>query len=63
MQNTTVLVPMMLFGWVPITILSFLLFKKPHHAVLFSVLGGMLFLPQFKYDLPTFPDFNNKGYE
>ena len=47
---------MMLFGWIPITILSFWLLK-PHHAVLFSVLGGWLFLPEAGYDLPGIPGY------
>lgn len=59
MENQTVLVPMMLFGWIPISILSFWLLR-PHHAVLFSMIGGWLFLPMTGYDIRGFPDFDKK---
>ena len=56
MENTTVIVPMMLFGWVPLSILFFWILK-PHHAVLVSILGGWLFLPMAAYNLPGIPEY------
>ena len=53
----TNLVPLMLFGWIPVTVLSFFLFK-PHQAVLFSVIGGWLFLPMAVYDLQGLPAYS-----
>lgn len=50
-------VPVMLFGWIPLTILAFLILR-PHHAVLFSVIGGWLFLPMASYDLPGLPEYS-----
>ncbi len=47
----------MLFGWIPLTALCFMVLR-PHHAVLFSVIGGWLFLPIAGYDLPGFPEYN-----
>lgn len=46
----------MLFGWIPISAFFFLQFK-PHHAVLFTIIGGWLFLPQYVYDVPGLPDY------
>jgi hypothetical protein len=47
----------MLFGWVPLTIYLFFI-QPPHRAVLFSVIGGWLFLPMAGYDLPGLPPFD-----
>jgi len=53
----TLLVPIMLFGWVPFTI--FLFFRLPaHRAVLVSVIGGWLLLPMTGYDLPGLPSYS-----
>ena len=53
----TILVPIMLFGWIPFTIFLFLS-CKPHHAALVSVIGGWLLLPQTGYNLPGLPEYN-----
>lgn len=51
----TFLAPIVLFGWIPLAVIFF--FKlKPHHAVLFSVIGGWLFLPTVGFDLPGLPE-------
>lgn len=50
----TILVPIMMFGWVPLTIIFFF-FLRPRTAVLCSVIGGFLFLPMATYDLPGIP--------
>ncbi len=47
----SIFVPLALFGWLPLSIYFFLVLK-PHQAVLFSVIGGGLFLPMTGYDLP-----------
>ena len=52
-----ILVPIMLFGWFPFTIFLFLS-CKPHYAVLISVIGGWLLLPQAGYNLPGLPEYN-----
>jgi len=53
----TILVPIMLFGWVILTVILFFTLK-PHRAVLFSVIGGCLFLPMVSYNLPGFPEYS-----
>jgi hypothetical protein len=53
----TLLVPIMLFGWVPFTILVFK-FVEPHKAVLYSAIGGALFLPTTGYSIPGLPDYD-----
>lgn len=50
-------VPTMLFGWVPLTIILFLILK-PRRAVICSVFGGFLFLPLASYDWPGLPAFS-----
>lgn len=45
------LIPVALFGWIPLTIFLFL-HLKPHHAAMVSVIGGTLFLPMAGYDPP-----------
>lgn len=53
----TLLVPVMLFGWVPLSILFFSL-MHPRKAVLCIVIGGFLFLPMAQYDLPNIPAYS-----
>lgn len=53
----TLLVPVMLFGWIPLTILFFLV-MRPRTAVLCSVIGSFLFLPMATYDLPGIPAYS-----
>ncbi len=50
------LVPLMLFGWIPLTIILFF-YLKPHRAVIFSVIGGCLLLPTYGYNLPGIPGY------
>jgi len=52
----TILVPVMLFGWVPLTVFFFFKFP-PQRAVLYSVVGGVLFLPMASYDLSSIPSY------
>jgi len=40
----TLMVPIALFGWIPVTLLLFLLLP-PRRAVLISMLGAWMFLP------------------
>jgi hypothetical protein len=47
----------MLFGWAPLTVCLFFTLK-PHHAVLFAVVGGWLFLPATGYDWPGLPGYS-----
>ncbi|KJS28621.1 MAG: hypothetical protein VR64_23885 [Desulfatitalea sp. BRH_c12] len=53
----TFLVPVMLFGWVPLAVLFFVRLQ-PHRAVLATVIGGWLLLPMAGYDLPGFPEYS-----
>lgn len=52
----TILVPIMLFGWVPLTILLFMRLPA-HRAVLVTVIGGWLFLPMVSYNVPGIPAY------
>jgi hypothetical protein len=53
----TTLVPIMLIGWIPLSIVFFDMLK-PHRAVLCSLIGGTLFLPLAGYDIPGLPDYS-----
>ncbi len=55
----TTLVPIMLFGWVPLTIILFYIMPS-RTAVLCSVIGGTLFLPMASYDLPGIPIYKKE---
>jgi hypothetical protein len=52
----TPLIPIMLFGWVPFTVILFF-HLKPHQAVLISVIGGWLLLPMTGYNVPGIPPY------
>ena len=56
----TYLVPIMLFGWVPLSILFFSTLK-PHHAALVCIIGGMLFLPMAGYNFSGFPEYDKSN--
>ena len=45
------LIPLMMFGWIPFTIILFQKFPA-QKAILISVIGGVLFLPVASYDIP-----------
>lgn len=51
------LVPIALFGWVPLLLGAFALLPA-RRAVLLAYLAGWLFLPVAEYDLPGFPDWD-----
>ena len=53
----TLLVPIMLYGWIPLSIIFFFR-MPPRKAVLFSVIGGVLFLPMAKYKIPLLHYFD-----
>lgn len=50
------LVPIMLFGWIPMVIVSFAMLQ-PRRAVIAAYLIGWLFLPVATYDIPGFVDY------
>ena len=52
----TLFVPIMMFGWVPLTIIFFMTMHT-RTAVLCSVIGGVLFLPMASYNLPGIPEY------
>jgi len=53
----TFLVPLIFFGWIFLSIIFFLLLK-PHKAVLITLIGGVLFLPQAQYAIEGFPNLS-----
>jgi hypothetical protein len=53
------MVPLALFGWVPLSIYFFST-RPAHRAVLYTVIGGVLFLPMTGYNLPGFPDYTKE---
>ncbi len=55
----TPLVPLMLIGWVPFTIFLCNKFKS-HKAVIISVIGGVMFLPQIGFEIPGLPDYDKR---
>ncbi len=52
----TPLVPVVMFGWIFVTIILFFIFT-PQRAVIISVVGGLLFLPMATYSFPIIPDY------
>ena len=53
----TPLVPLVLFGWVPLGIAAFGTMQA-RTATLVVVIGGWLFLPMATYGIPGFPDYS-----
>lgn len=45
-----------LWGWVPVVLVLFMIFP-PRRAVVISLIGSWLFLPQLYYDVPLVPDY------
>lgn len=56
-MGMTPLVPLAMFGWIP---LALQLFKRlrPHHAVIAGFLLAWMFLPQYDYKLPGLPNYS-----
>ncbi len=52
----TILVPVALFGWIPLILLLFLLLP-PRRAVIVAFIGAWLFLPMAGYSITGLPDF------
>lgn len=52
----TPLVPITMFGWIPVVVALFLKLK-PRHAVTVAFIAAWLFLPVVKYSLPGLPDY------
>ncbi len=52
----TILVPIMMFGWIPAVISLFTLLH-PRRAIVVAFIFAWLFLPNASYDLPGFPDY------
>ncbi|MEN8140593.1 MAG: hypothetical protein ABFR97_05145 [Thermodesulfobacteriota bacterium] len=53
----TFLVPLSLFGWLPLAIVFFVLMPA-RRAALATVVGGVLLLPMAQYDLPGLPEYS-----
>lgn len=45
-----------MWGWIPFVLILFLL-MPPRRAVVVSLIGSWLFLPQLAYDMPQIPDY------
>ena len=56
LYSPNALVPLVLYGWVPIVFLMFM-FLPPRHAVIFAFLGAWMFLPMAGFSLPLIPDY------
>ncbi len=52
----TLLVPIVMFGWIPVVLLVFLLLP-PRTAVAVSFIGAWLFLPVVSYEISGLPDY------
>ena len=52
----TILVPIVLFGWIP-AVLAMFAFLPPRRAVIVAFLVGWLFLPEAAYELQGLPDY------
>ena len=52
----TFLVPIAMFGWIPVVLGLFMLFP-PRRAIIISFLGAWLFLPMAGYGIPMLPDY------
>ncbi|MDC7223946.1 MAG: hypothetical protein PQJ60_09410 [Spirochaetales bacterium] len=48
----TFLVPITLYGWIPVTLYLFYTQKRVEEAILASLVYGFLFLPGYSYSLP-----------
>ncbi len=53
----TPLVPIMMFGWIILSIAAFTR-KSPADAVILVVVGGVLFLPMYAYDVPFLQEYS-----
>jgi hypothetical protein len=53
----SVFVPLMMFGWLPLTLLLYAMFS-PRRAFLISAIGGWLFLPVASTPVPGFVDYS-----
>jgi hypothetical protein len=53
----SLLVPLVMFGWIPFVIYMFSIYEAPK-ACLISILVAWLFLPNAKYPLAGLPDYN-----
>lgn len=56
MDPVSILVPITLFGWIPLILLLFLLLP-PRRAVIVAFIGAWLFLPMAGYSITGLPDF------
>ena len=52
----TIFVPIMMFGWLPFTMVLFMLLS-PRKAAVVSLILGYLFLPGAQYDFPALPAY------
>ena len=53
-------VPIMIFGWVPLTLALFC-FLRPRNAILVSLILGWLFLPVARYEIKGLPDLTKQS--
>ena len=56
MQHETLMVPLVMFGWIPLVLLMFAC-MPPRRAAILGFLLGWMFLPNYTYDLSGVPDY------
>jgi hypothetical protein len=60
-MHTTLMVPLMMFGWLPFVVWMFGIFDAPHRAALCGFLLAWMFLPVYGYHLPALPTYDKIG--
>ena len=53
----TPLVPLVMFGWIPVVMALFRILP-PRRALVVAYVGGFLFLPNYAFDLPGLPEYS-----
>ena len=56
MEHETIMVPLVMFGWIPLVLLMFAC-MRPRRAAILGFLFGWMFLPNYVYDLQGVPDY------
>lgn len=57
-MHITPMVPLSMFGWLPLVIWLFGRFRPPHRAAIAGFLLAWMFLPEYDYHLPALPTYD-----
>ena len=57
-MHTTLMVPLMMFGWLPFVVWIFREVRPPHRAALYGFLLAWMLLPLYGYHLPALPTYD-----